>query len=181
MKKNLKIILIIVILFLGGIAAFFGVKVAKTYFGGATGGSQPKNVSIQAEEDSATISWQTDKESLGVVEYGINQASLLLKKVETAATTTHRVVLSSLGADTTYYFRITVGEENYDNNGIPYSFQTKPAEEKVITPQATTALVKTCNAEEFKTKMGGSDPSYDFDHNGRVNTKDWLECLKVNK
>lgn len=181
MKKNLKIILIIIALLLGGIAVFFGVKVAKTYLSSAAGDTQPKDVRIEAEAGSATISWQTDGQSLGAVEYGINQASLFLKGVETAATTTHKVVLSSLGADTTYYFRITVGEENYDNNGIPYSFQTKPAEEKVITPQATTALVKTCNAEEFKTKMGGSDPSYDFDHNGGVNTKDWLECLKKNK
>jgi hypothetical protein len=202
MKKNLKIILIVVILFLAGIAAVLGVRVAKTYLGGAEAGTEPKNVRIQAESNSATISWQTDKEAIGVVEYGTNQASLLLRGPETTAATTHKVSLSPLKADTTYYFRIRIGELIYDNNGIPYSFKTKPAETAVtitqtpspfptISPPAATpsvgkestssgALVTKCDADEFKTKMGGSDMAYDFDNNGIVNTKDWLECLKKN-
>ncbi len=197
MKKNLKIIFIVIILFSAGIAAVFGVKMVKTYLSGAQTGTAPKNVRIQVETNSATISWQTDKESQGVVEYGANQASLLLRVPETAPSINHKVILSPLKAETNYYFRIRVGELIYDNNGIPYTFKTKPVEGAAATaipsPQATITpitkkestpsarLVKTCQAEEFKMKMGGSDQAYDFDANGVVNAKDWLECLKTNK
>lgn len=125
MKGNIKKIIIVVILLLTGVLAVFGIRAAKTYLSGASGGGEPQNVQAQAESKSATISWQTDKEAQATVEYGTTPASLLLRAPEKQAGTTHRVNLSPLRAGTTYYFRIRVGEKIYDNDGIPFSFKTK--------------------------------------------------------
>ncbi len=199
MKSKIKLALLITILFLGGVAAVMGVKVARTYFSGAAAGTAPQNVRILADKTSATITWQTDKNAMGVVEYGANQASLLLRALENTPTTSHRVVLSPLKPGTVYYFRIRVGDEVYDNNGLPYSFRTKSAAAAVsptvavtpvptvaISPTAPTAsssgsLVTVCQAADFKKQFGGHNPAYDFDKNGVVNTQDWLLCLQKNK
>ncbi len=194
--KKIKTILIVVTLFLAGIAAVLGIKVARTYFSGAAGATEPENVRIMAAATSATITWQTTKPVMGVVEYGANQANLLLRALETSPTTVHRVILSPLKPATTYYFRIRVENNVYDNSGIPYSFQTKaetkatlsptqmplpslqPTSETAPSASKTGQLVFSCQAADFKKKFGSHDSRYDFDHNGVVNTQDWLECLQ---
>jgi hypothetical protein len=209
MKKKIKMVVIIVILLLVGVLAAVGVRTAKTYLSGASGGKEPQNVRVQADVKSATVTWQTDKEVQGTVEYGTTPASLLLRALENQPSTTHRVVLSPLKEETTYYFRIRVGEEIYDNNGIPYSFKTKPGEVTVsptVAVQPTVAAtpttrptvnpteapeasptstssgtkVTTCNKSDFMEKFGTSDSKYDFDENGTVNTSDWVQCLNQN-
>lgn len=206
--KSAKTIIIIVILLLTGVLVVVGLGAARTYLSGAASGCDPTGVRAQADAKSTTISWQTTKECQGVVEYGTTPASLLLRALETSAATTHRVVLSPLKENTTYYFRVRVGEEIYDNNGIPWSFKTKatgetgegtqaspsastvtttPVQVQVTTPAPTTASasgvtkVTTCVKSEFTEKFGTSDAKYDFDNNGTVNTKDWIECLNANK
>lgn len=193
--KNLKAIIIIVILLLVGFLAVVGIRAARTYLGGAAGGTEPTNVRAQADVKSATISWQTEKESQGVVEYGTTPASLLLRALETQQTMSHRVILSPLKENTTYYFRIKVGETIYDNNGIPFSFKTQEDEGETPTAAPTVQVststptpatgsgnkVARCVMSEFKEKFGTSDSQYDFDNNGVVNSKDWIECLNANK
>ncbi len=193
-KKTLKTIIIVIILFLAGIASVLGIKTVRNYLGGAQAEEEPQNVQIQAESTSATVLWQTDKEVLSTIEYGTNQSNLLLRAPESQPSTSHRVTLSPLKANTVYYFRIRVGENLYDNAGIAYSFRTK-AGEAAITPIVTSiptlpvstaaassaTLVSTCNQADFEAKMGESDSAYDFDKNGIVNTRDWLECLRVNR
>jgi len=199
-KKTIKTIIIIVILFLTGAAAVLGIRTVKNYLGGAEAGEKPLNVQVQAESTSATITWQTDKAVLSTIEYGTNQSNLLLRAPETQPATLHRVTLAPLKANTVYYFRIRVGEMLYDNGGIAYSFRTKPkggtttlapSPSPQVTLQPTLrptsgaatasgTLVQTCSQADFETKMGSSDPAYDFDKNGVVNTRDWLECLRRN-
>ncbi len=201
MRGNLKTILIIFILFLSGIAVVLGIKVTRTYLSGASAGTEPKNVRIQADSGTATISWQSDKEAMGVVEYGTNQASLLLRAIETAQGVSHRLVLSPLKADTTYYFRVRVGDLVYDNNGIPYSFRTKPSSadqspspdggqrgSKLISPteappvSSGAKLTTSCNQADFESllKKGSYDKSWDFNNDQVIDSRDWLKCLSVN-
>jgi len=191
--KNIKAIIIIIILLLVGVLSVVGLRAAKTYLSGAAGGSEPKNVRVQADIKSATVSWQTEKEAQGIVEYGTTPASLLLRALETQPTTVHRVVLSPLKEGATYYFRIRVGETIYDNSGIPYSFKTKAGASQVsptavLTP--TTAVKPTptsggkvtkCVKSEFMEKFGTKDSRFDLDGNGVVNTRDWVKCLQTNK
>ena len=192
-KKTLKTIIIVLILFLTGIGAIFGINAAKTYLSGAAAGEDPQNVKVQADVASATISWQSEKEVMGIVEYGANQASLMLRAIETQKSTVHRVVLSPLKEGTTYYFRIKIGETIYDNNEIPYSFKTKPVVAEVL-PTPTTApilptptiasssgsLVTACVSADFESQMGTSNQAYDFDKNGVVNTLDYIKCKQAN-
>jgi len=193
-KKTIKTIIIIIILFLAGIASVLGIKTIKNYLGGAQAGEEPQGVQAEAESNKATVSWQTDKEILSTIEYGTNQSNLLLRAPESQPTMTHRVNLAPLKPGTVYYFRIRVGETLYDNAGIAYSFRTEAAGAGVTpavtsaplspTPTVATAsgeLVESCNQEDFETRMGGSDVSYDFDENGVVNTRDWLRCLQINR
>ncbi|MBU2592294.1 MAG: fibronectin type III domain-containing protein [Patescibacteria group bacterium] len=200
--KNIKKIIIILILVLAGVLAVVGLNAARTYLGGAAGGSEPKSVRVQADVKSATISWESDKESQGVIEYGTTPASLLLRALEASETASHRVLLSPLKTNATYYFRIRVGETVYDNNGIPYSFKTKEDDSvsetgssggtdtggakvtqvpvQVVTPaaEAATGKITKCDLAEFKKNFGGSNPKYDLDDSGTVNTKDWIKCLE---
>jgi len=200
--KNMKKVIVVLILILVGVLAVVGLNAARTYLSGAAGGSEPKSVRVQADVKSATISWESDKESQGIVEYGTTPASLLLRALEASETASHRVLLSPLKTNATYYFRIRVGETVYDNNGIPYSFKTKEEDSvseagasgeagsaspqvtqvpvRVVTPapEASAGKVTKCDLAEFKKNFGGTNPRYDLDSSGAVNTKDWIKCLE---
>ena len=204
MEGNFKKILVVVILLLTGVLAVVGLNAARTYLSGAAAGEEPVGVRIQAEATSAIISWTTEKPVQAVVEYGTSPASLLLRAVETQATTAHRVTLSPLKPDTPYYFRIRVGDNVYENcaaggNCLPYSFRTKaqgtvgkvaptptPSPSPAVmdpSPAATSssAAAAKCDQKTFKAKFGSKDAAYDYDKNGVVNTRDWILCLKKNQ
>lgn len=178
MKKiNLKSIITIVILLLVGVLGVLGINTARTYMSGASAGSEPKSVVAKPGEDgkSAIISWTSDKPTMGIVEYGTTPASLLLRAIESSETTSHQVSISPLKPGVSYYFRIRVGEEIYDNSGIPFSFKTKEGEPETVKPteapkaQATVAPVgSTCQT------------GVDYNNDGKVNSLDMVVCRQKN-
>jgi hypothetical protein len=173
-KVSIKTVIIVVILILVGILGVLGINTAKTYLSGASSDMTPNNVLAKPDEDgkSASITWNSDKESMGIVEYGTTPASLLLRAPESQQTMNHNLTLSPLKANTNYYFRIRVGEEVFDNNGIPYSFKTKAG---VVVPTLvpTTVLVPTAAA-------GSSECNRvtDYNKDGVINSLDYMSCLK---
>lgn len=171
-KVSIKTIIIIVILILVGVLGVLGINTAKTYLSGASGDTVAKNVLAKPSEDgkSVIITWTSDKASVGVVEYGTTPASLLLRAPESEQTTNHSLTLSPLKVNTNYYFRIRVGDEVFDNNGIPYSFKTKVG--AVITP--TTALIPT----SAELNASACDKNSDYNKDGIVNSLDYMSCLK---
>lgn len=182
-KPTIKTIIIIVIMLLVGVLGVLGMTTAKTFFSGASAANEPKNVLAKAGEDgkSAVITWVSDKASMGIVEYGTTPASLLLRAPESEAVTNHSVILSSLKANTNYYFRIKVGEESFDNNGIPYSFKTKGATPSgTVLPAMTSTPVPTSFAGVGPTTALGAvcDRSTDYNKDGVVNSLDYLYCQK---
>lgn len=179
-KFSIKTIIIIVILILVGVLGVLGINTAKTYLSGASGATVAKNVLAKPSDDgkSVTITWTSDKASVGVVEYGTTPASLLLRAPESEQTMTHSLTLTPLKSNTNYYFRIRVGEDIYDNNGIPYSFKSKAG--VVMTPTVavspTIALVPT-------VASGSGTPTTcnrttDFNRDGIINSLDYMTCLK---
>lgn len=96
---------------------------------GSTNNSSSTPISVSAitssDGKSAAIIWRSNQSTTGVIEYGTTPASLLLRAVETKETISHRVYLSPLKPGVNYYYRIRVGSNVYDNNGIPFSFKTK--------------------------------------------------------
>ncbi len=185
-KFSLKTVIIIVILLLVGVLGVLGVNTARTYLSGASADLAPKNVLGKGNVDgkSATITWTTDKETMGVVEYGTTPASLLLRAPESSQSTSHSVVLSPLKAGTNYYFRIRVGEEVFDNNGIPYSFKTmtvaiEPTQIPTIAVVPTVAVLPTVKVASGSGVMS-CNKTTDYDKDGVVNSLDYVNCLKNN-
>lgn len=174
---NLKTIIVLIILVLVGVLGVLGMNTAKTYMSGASADTQPKNVTAVpgADGKSAVINWSSDKAAIGVVEYGTTPASLLLRGLESEAGTDHKITLSPLKSNTNYYFRIKVGEEVFDNSGIPYSFKTKAGEEPVVVaPTAGITLVPVATT----VPVGACSRTTDYNKDGTVNSLDYLECLK---
>ncbi|MGB9911686.1 MAG: fibronectin type III domain-containing protein [Microgenomates group bacterium] len=185
MNKGKKIFLIIAVIILV-IAIPLGVILISrnTKFRlGAQSGKNPENVQIlNLQSNSATIVWRTNVPTQGAVVYGINPSSLSLIQPETALTTDHQVVLNNLLPATTYYFLIKIEDKNYDNNGQPYYFTTKP-KEITSTPSPTPfvpspTLIPTpgekITEEKIKEFLGTNNPLYDLNKDGQVNTLDIL-------
>jgi hypothetical protein len=179
-KFSIKTVIIIVILLLVGVLGVLGINTAKTYLSGASSDTVAKNVLAKPGDDgkSAVITWTSDKVSMGVVEYGTTPASLLLRAPESEQTINHSLTLSPLKSGTNYYFRIKVGEDVYDNNGIPFSFKTKAG--AAVTPTIaitpTVALVPT--AAGASSSSGTCDRNTDYNTDGVINSLDYMTCLK---
>ena len=181
-RINWKTILVLVILALTGVLGVLGVNTARTYMSGASAGYEPKNVVAVPGDKSIKITWVSDKESLGYVEYGTSPAALLLKtKEEATSVSSHEVVIDSFKANTTYYFRIRAGDnvgtknewEVFDNAGIPYSFKSKG--ESVVVASPTKVLLPTTTVA---SSSGGCNRQTDYNKDGVTNSLDYIECTK---
>lgn len=205
---TIKSILIILILLLVGVLGVLGVNTMKTYIGGASADTMPKNVLAKPNDDgkTTTVTWVSDKNTIGIVEYGTSPAALLLRAPESESAMTHSVVLSPLKPNINYYFRIRVGEEVFDNSGIPYSFKTKmagatlvptvavvPTVVPLVKPTGTTKCVKGANTMDYinclrnKTSVavtptvvatGKCVANVDYNKDGTINSLDRIKCLQ---
>lgn len=177
-KINFKTVIILVILVLVGVLGVLGVNTVKTYMSGAAGGSEPKSVLATPGDDgkSGVVTWTTEKATQGIVEYGTTPASLLLRGLETDEATSHRISLSPLKPNTSYYFRIRVGDDVYDNSGIPFSFKTKAgtAAEDIKKAVPTVAAVPTMAA----AVAGECNRTTDYNKDGTVNSVDFISCVR---
>ncbi len=176
---NVRTIIILVILVLVGILGVLGMNTIKTYMSGAAGGEEPVGVLVKRSEDgsSATITWSTEKDTQGVVEYGTTPASLLLRKSEAEMSTSHWVLIDSLVAEKPYYFRIRIGEEVYDNNGIPYSIKQAVASEEEmeeVGPGPTIMAQDPTPPQE----MAPCAQKVDRNNDGVINGLDVAICLR---
>lgn len=78
--------------------------------------------------NSAVISWETDIESDGYIEYGNNELYGMSSYVNTTMTKQHRMQLQDLQPATTYYFRIISSQyslEGTKSYSQGYKFTTK--------------------------------------------------------
>lgn len=104
--------------------------------------AEPRDVVISKITDSsALISWTTDQETQGVIEYGTAPTALVFFAPEAQQARRHEVELTLLTPKTTHYFQIKVGDETFDNGGVPWTFTTKGTGEadEEATPSATLA------------------------------------------
>jgi len=195
-KGKAKSLIVIVILVLVGVLAVFGLDTAKDIFSSAAGGAEPIGVKVEETANSAVITWSTEKEAMAVLQYGTTPASLLLRALETNPSVSHKVSISPLKSGTTYYFNIRVGDDIFDNGGIPYSFKTEAGEAKVgesvggpipsPTEAVQTAPVPTGTGTESSTgdekcsflndHYGDTDSEYDYNGDGKVNVMDFVQC-----
>ncbi len=179
-KLNVKTIVIFVVLAVVMVLLVVAVTQIRTFMSGAAGGVEPAGVTAVPGNDgkTAVITWNSDKESIGKVEYGATAASLVLMSAETSETMSHNVSLTSLRPDTTYYYRIRVGEEVYDNGGIPYSFKTKADTTAIVTPSVTVAPTSGVVSTTSSSSSTTCDAKTDYNKDGAVNSLDLATCKK---
>lgn len=184
----IKTVVVLVILVLVGVLGVLGLGTARTYLSGAAAGAEPKGVAVKVEDESVVISWTTDKEALGYVQYGTTPASLLLSVPSRdelssgSLKTSHQISLKTFNPNTTYYFRIRSGDnpanytewEVFDNGGIPYSFKTKARTAAVtVVPTAPAAAVPTT----APIGQSSCQTGVDYNKDGVVNSIDYRACL----
>lgn len=175
MKKfNVKTLVIFGVLLVVMVLVVLAVTQIRTFMSGATSDVEPQAVSAVPGDDgkSAVITWTSDKESISKIEYGTTAASLVLMAAETSAMTSHSVSLSSLRPATTYYYRIRIGDEVFDNGGIPYTFKTKADVAAVVTAVPTIVSVAS------STSATVCDSKTDYNADGIVNSMDLTVCKK---
>jgi len=149
----------------------------------------PRDVTIShINSTSAIIVWTTDKETLSVVEYGLDPVELSLYGPELEPKREHEVELNLLSPGTTYYFQIRHNDTVYDNAGVPWTFTTrtsdgseveqvrgvmteltplvtkKPDKNATISSELSTSKcdVTDCNEAEIMSKFGKGCSSADL-------------------
>ena len=155
-------------------AAVFGGRYVKTYLTKARADVVPESVQVkEITQTTAKITWQTDKESQSVINYGTDSQNLPLMAFESEATTAHEVSLSLLSPQTTYFFKIKVGEKDFTDAGLPWQFSTL-----ATTAEPAAAATIECDATKFQAKFGTADSLYDLNKDGIVNSTDFSLCLQ---
>lgn len=167
-----KVILNIVILFLlvgGVVVGVFAIQQATNYLASAqTSIGSPSNVVTRLiGSDQVVISWNTNDEVLALVLYGDSPTALVNTQTELSAVKTHRVTIGGLKENTSYFFKIQVGQEIYDNNGKSWRFET-PAS---VAPAELTE-------KDFRDAYGTSNAKFDLNKDGVVNGFDYRLYLK---
>ncbi len=126
-KKQIRIISIILGTIIGLLVIFFGFRIMQKVFTRAADIAPRDVVVSEILNNSTKITWSTDQESQGVIEYGTSPTSLSFFAPESKKTKNHSVELTLLSPNSTYYFQVRIGDKKFDNGGVPWTFTTKSA------------------------------------------------------
>ncbi|KKP85840.1 MAG: putative secreted protein containing fibronectin type III-like protein [Candidatus Roizmanbacteria bacterium GW2011_GWA2_35_8] len=126
-----------------GIVIFIGILVIGFQLVGTRAADvEPRDVVVSnIEKNSVKISWATGVDTQAVVEYGTTPTTLNFFAPEATKGKTHTLDLTLLSPNTTYYFDIRIGDQKFDNGGVPWTFSTKNTEGSVASPTATIAPI----------------------------------------
>lgn len=109
-----------------GLPVIFFIILAIQGFIAQAGNATPYDITVsKITKSEAVISWNTDKKTQGVVEYGTSPSALSSYAPEVSSKKEHEVKLTLLTPATTYYYQITIDGTTYDNEGVPWTFTTK--------------------------------------------------------
>jgi hypothetical protein len=198
--SKVKAILVMVILLLVGVLAVVGVGAVRTYMSGAAGGSTPTGVVANSNPDCRgfTVMFKTDSEVQPVIMYGMSPSSLVLQKPGDVKATDHSFLIEPLRPGVAVYYKIKIGEEVYDNGGIPYDVRIcndatddipiteevpNMMEEPVLVPttsESNPSLVPTTAAVTPASTTNNSEcnKTTDYDGDGMVTTVDYYRCMQ---
>lgn len=136
-KKQLRFLAIAIGVVISIFVIIIGFKLVSNIFSRAADQAPRDVIVTDITQNSAKASWATGIEAQGVVSYGTSPTALNFNAPETVPSTSHSVDLTLLSASTTYYFQITVGDKNYDNGGVPWTFSTKAPVTPTVAPTIT--------------------------------------------
>lgn len=126
--RRIPTIIGILILILGTAAGIILVATSKQFKLGASPDITPQDVRItNVTASSFTVSWITDKPTIGYVVYGTSKDTLNQNTTAPQeALSIHWVQVQSLSPQTQYFFKINSGGSDFDNSGIPWSASSGP-------------------------------------------------------
>lgn len=100
---------------------------------------------LEITDSSAKITWKTGNETVGtLVSYGTSaEAMNAFQPADTPLGKDHSAVLTLLSPNTTYYYVLGT-EKEFNNEGAPWSFTTKAANETtnklIVSPTGAAAI-----------------------------------------
>ncbi len=185
-SKTIRIVATVVGVILAIGLIFIGFKVFSSVFTRASD-VEPRDVIIgTVTQNSANISWSTGVVTQGVVEYGTSPTALNFFAPDQAATQNHSIDLTLLSPTTTYYFQIRVGQNKFDNGGVPWTFTTKGSSPTTqaptlapTSPASSTLPTPVQTLEIPATSCTFTDCTQIRSHLGKgCSTQDYFRCLK---
>jgi hypothetical protein len=180
-KKIPTIFGILVIIIGVGVTTFLANQ-STLFKSNANLSDQPNNIRITNITDTSfTVSYSTDSQSPGSLNYGkdknLGQSSLDDRDQQSgnlANYNLHNITVQRLTEQTQYFFTITSGQDNFSNNGQPFTVTTGPALSnppaqqpmtgKIVLPDGTSpseALIYvTMDGAQVISTLVKSDGSY---------------------
>ncbi|MDX9893708.1 MAG: PA14 domain-containing protein [Patescibacteria group bacterium] len=128
------------------------------------------NIVVARNDNTATISWHTNKTSQGRVEYGLESKRYIHSLSTNAKKTDHAITIQGLYADTDYYFRIIAWDDNTEITSFEQKFTTQEGSDKrapvisnveVAYVTGGTATIQWLTNEDATTEVEyGLDTTY---------------------
>lgn len=118
------------------------VKKKQFFKVGAGGNPNPENIKMTNISDSSfSVSWATDKESLGFIEWGKNSDLGKVIPEEGKSKLIHLVTIKNLKPETVYFFKINSGSKLFDNDGKAWQVETGPVLNLNTTTQVSSGII----------------------------------------
>ncbi|MFZ5932482.1 MAG: fibronectin type III domain-containing protein [Patescibacteria group bacterium] len=155
-RSKIPTIIGIFLLVLGIAAGVLLVRSQVFFRLGATTEFAPKDVRISNVSDtSLTISWTTDRQTSGFVKWGVDATSLDKTELDELSEQSfiHTLTLRGLKPETTYYFKVNSGGQDFDNNGIPWQETTGPTLETPGKTNLISGTILTASGEPAKNVL----------------------------
>ena len=167
MKKQLKTIGIIIFLLIVLAVTIYLGRRASLYLARASACQAQKVTAEKVSPNSAIISWTTQENSQGRVEYGTSATNLTFSAPETAEAQQHNLPLTLLTPNTIYYYLITIGKNRCDSTGqtckdncIPWSFTTSAlSPQKDIVETIPSVSPSSTGSAQITSKPAGPSPT----------------------
>jgi hypothetical protein len=182
-----QLIIIIVLAVIAVPATVYAVNYVIEIRSKAGPSDQPQNVQVSNVTDAgATITWTTPaNKTIGYVKYGTSAdtSEIAFDSRDTGSSTTeytiHTVTLENLSAETLYYYKIVIGDQEFQNGTIPYELKTGKTLEAIPTPRPiigevedpyssdeeflVTIYIKSSDTVSNKLSVITKDNKYNFD------------------
>lgn len=151
-------------------------------FARGAGDKDPQDVvATRISSSQATIAWVTAGNVSATVEYGTTPGSLQTYAPEVTAAKEHEVDLTFLSPATTYYYQIRIDGNEFNNNGVPWTFTTKTTSGKEViaavkgattklsvapsatpTPKLGTSSCEATECSEIRAQLGKGCSASDY-------------------
>lgn len=154
LKKRIPTIIGIILLLTGAITGVILVSKETGFLSRAAPEFAPQELTVtNISENSFTISWTTQQNTIGFINYGLDPSSLNETEQDDRSEVTnnpgehqtHHITIRGLQPQAIYYFKVGSGGNNqfYDNSGQPYTVTT--ASDLGAPPAADTAYGEVVN------------------------------------